>query len=328
MDSESIEYEKKLLEVNDSADNDYKILLSGLLTVISRAKSIENQTESDKFDDGSGDDAREEEKKDPELETFFKCLMANGNYCMVKSQRSSSPFFIKYEHDESSDEERDLDYKRKLRSAKKKNKQTPNKCGQDFPKPDSSERQLRIERVENLRKLRKVKKEPDYGAFMQACHLVDGHMVYDFRPHSVVYENVEDWADEVEILDSATFNEGNSSVNNSSEFRRQLMDVLKKPYDEKEYEKLWFDVELSKPEERHRELRHGRERSSATDKSGKSYLDYHSGLRRQLSKFPDDKPKLLNLLRGFFFWLEKSSQDNAFQPWNDAECLATRPDSG
>ncbi|GER40305.1 BAH domain [Striga asiatica] len=336
MESELIEHAMNMLKVNESTDDDYKRLLSGLLTVISRVKPIEDQTKNDKFDDGDGDDddAREEEEKDPHLEAFVKCLMVNGNYCMVKSQKSCSPLFIKYEHDESLVEERDLDYKRKLRSAKKKNNQTPNKRGHDFPKSDSSEevenssqsqRQLRSERVENMKKLCKEENvDNEYGAFLQAVDVVDG-MGYIFRPHSVVYEDSDD---EVEILDGATFNKGNSSVNNSSEFRRQLMDILKKPYDEKEYEKLWFDVELSKPEERHRELRHGRERSSATDKSGKSYLDYHSGLRRQLSQFQDDKPKLLNLLRGFFFWLEKSSQDNAFQPWNDAECLAISPDSG
>lgn len=62
-----------------------------------------------------------------------------------------------------------------------------------------------------------------------------------------------------------------------SEFRHKLITVLRKPYDEEEYDKLWKDIELRKPEERHIELRSGRERSYFTQKEGKSYLDRNPG---------------------------------------------------
>lgn len=81
-----------------------------------------------------------------------------------------------------------------------------------------------------------------------------------------------------------------------SRFRKELVAVLRKPYDKEEHNKLLQDIKIRKPEDRHMDLRGGRERSCATAKVGKSYIDRFPG---QLMNFnsglsPLTLPCLLN----------------------------------
>ncbi|KAI3464570.1 hypothetical protein Pfo_021233 [Paulownia fortunei] len=86
-------------------------------------------------------------------------------------------------------------------------------------------------------------------------------------------------------------------------FRKQVLNVLRKPYDKEEYN-------------RHREaVRLG------------SYLDYHPDLGRKLKRYRYKRGKCLTILRGFFFWLQNLTQEGAFQPWKDRQCLAVEPGS-
>ncbi|XP_073120952.1 uncharacterized protein [Henckelia pumila] len=199
----------------------------------------------------------------------------------------------------------------------------------------------------------------DYLTFLQSSKFVDDYYVCTFGGGTIVYEKVDmennqekensddEHSSDVEILDaSAFYKEGKSkpSVNASPEmmngnifrnlsgqtmqssFRQELVAVLRKPYDKEEHKKLLQEVKIRKPEDRHMDLRGGRERSCATEKIGKSYMDRFPGLRKQLVKFQVDEPKCLNLLRGFFFWLQKFLQEESFEPWMDAECLAISPE--
>ncbi|KAG5611946.1 hypothetical protein H5410_023227 [Solanum commersonii] len=52
-----------------------------------------------------------------------------------------------------------------------------------------------------------------------------------------------------------------------------------------------------------------------------------SGVNQEIKRAGPDKDKKLNIMRGFFFWLEHLTQQDAFQPWEDAECLRTLPGS-
>lgn len=54
------------------------------------------------------------------------------------------------------------------------------------------------------------------------------------------------------------------------------MEILKSPYDAKEYEYLQHEVSCRRQMERDRELRNGT-KSYALDSVGKSYLDQHHG---------------------------------------------------
>lgn len=62
-----------------------------------------------------------------------------------------------------------------------------------------------------------------------------------------------------------------------SDFRKELMCILRKPFDRDEYNKLRNDVEIHKAAVRHRELRNGRDKECFTNKPGKSYLDLYPG---------------------------------------------------
>ncbi|KAI3460550.1 hypothetical protein Pfo_017213 [Paulownia fortunei] len=218
------------------------------------------------------------------------------------------------------------------------------------------------EKVENVKfSTNEMVPDSDYLNFIQTLKVVEDHYVYVYGDHTVAYElndgennqvkeeHEDECSSDLEILDSTSFyKEGNlnpsmvasflknmnkDSILNlggptmQSEFRHQVITVLRKSYDEEEYDKLWLVIERRKPEERHVELRHGRERSCFTNKDGKSYLDHYPDFTRQLLQFQDDKPKCLNLLRGFFFWLRNFMQNGSFRPWQDAECLAINPES-
>ncbi|KZV23189.1 hypothetical protein F511_05028 [Dorcoceras hygrometricum] len=172
----------------------------------------------------------------------------------------------------------------------------------------------------------------DYLNFLQSTKFADDFLVFTFGGDTIVYEKLDlvkensddEHSSEVKIIDvTAFYKEGKSkpSVNTSPEmnedifqnpigetvqsmFRQELVSVLRKPYDKEEHNKLLQDVKIRKREDRHMDLRGGRERSCSTGKVGKSYLDRYPGLRKQLLNFEDDRPKCLNLLRGFFFWLQ------------------------
>lgn len=179
--------------------------------------------------------------------------------------------------------------------------------------------------------------DPDYHAMLKNSKIINGHFVFTVGDHEVVYEerngesilenkehDKESYSD-VEILDSAFYDVGESNISNhmdssrQSEFRHKVITALRKPFDEVEYEKLWQDIELRKRVERHLDLRGGRDISYGKQKNGKSYLDYYPDLKRELLLVHHDKPKRLNLLRGFFLWLK---QPESFSPWLDDECLA------
>ncbi|KAK4391032.1 hypothetical protein Sango_2166500 [Sesamum angolense] len=142
---------------------------------------------------------------------------------------------------------------------------------------------------------------------------------------NIAGNNLEEGHDDVEILDSAAFlQEGISSpfvaskkfsrsvegkgfqrVGRSSaydEFRRQMLDVLRKPYDKEEYA------------DHQARVRNG------------SYLDYHPDVGKKLKKHRYNRRKRLAILRGFFFWLQHLTREGAFKPWKDGECLAVEPE--
>ncbi|KAL6504860.1 hypothetical protein OROHE_023618 [Orobanche hederae] len=336
--------EATMLEEGESMDDDYKKLMLCILNKKSSAKPPKKQREKDNNAHRLDSDCYTDEAvnvNDHHYGLFLKSLRAHEKSYVIRDEANGVPSVVKYEGGgcSSSDEECDTVYKRKSRSAKKKlNNRPREKCKHDSQSTSSSKEAVNLSRRKLRKRASKSDKvvnvkissdesvtEPDYSTFMKEYRVVEDHAVYEYGPCQVVYEprdgegnhereDDDDWADDVKILDGTLFGkEGKSSpstavandVHQNSEFRRQLMTVLRKPYDKEEYEKLWFDIEFRKPGERHIELRHGRERSTPTNKCGKSYLDYHPDLRRQLSPLHDDRPKCLNLLRGFFFWLTR-----------------------
>lgn len=105
-----------------------------------------------------------------------------------------------------------------------------------------------------------------------------------------------------------------------SEFWRNVTALLKMPYDQKEYIGLCKAVKSRKPTLKNMDLRNGK--FCSTRQLGKSYLDHYKDLHEKLKEVDNDSRKKLNILRGFFFWLQNLTQKGAFRPWTDPEWLS------
>ncbi|KAJ8762943.1 hypothetical protein K2173_023072 [Erythroxylum novogranatense] len=107
-------------------------------------------------------------------------------------------------------------------------------------------------------------------------------------------------------------------------FRDGVMEILEKPFDEKEYQDLLNEATLKRKVVRDKELRSGPKQFQLPG-PGKSYLDQHRDLAAIIDSSENDKPKVLNLLRGFFYWLQRVAHNGVFKPWLDFSCLEVLP---
>ncbi|KAL1212005.1 hypothetical protein V5N11_023974 [Cardamine amara subsp. amara] len=99
-------------------------------------------------------------------------------------------------------------------------------------------------------------------------------------------------------------------------FRKELMDVLKKPYNERELKQLHHEASIHRKMTRSRELRKGRESDYETDVLGQSYREKFADFEKEYKPVDGvDKVRALKLLRGFFFYLKNVSHEGAFKPW-------------
>ncbi|GAB4824421.1 hypothetical protein Ancab_007308 [Ancistrocladus abbreviatus] len=117
------------------------------------------------------------------------------------------------------------------------------------------------------------------------------------------------------------------SLNPKSSFRERVMNILRKPYNRKEYEDLWNRANDRKLITYYRETREKFIPYTVPGHFGKSYLDHHLDLQEKIEVVQSDHYKVLNLLRGFFFWLEHVSDDGVFVPWKDELCQKVMPGS-
>ncbi|KAE9608644.1 hypothetical protein Lalb_Chr08g0237871 [Lupinus albus] len=99
-----------------------------------------------------------------------------------------------------------------------------------------------------------------------------------------------------------------------TKYREKLIEELKKPYCQEEYERLFKDITVRKLAQGQRVLRR-HTKSYNEDHVSKSYLDCHIDLKRKINRASDDYPKVLNLMRGFFYWLVNISHEGVFRPW-------------
>ncbi|KAI5671182.1 hypothetical protein M9H77_11546 [Catharanthus roseus] len=121
-----------------------------------------------------------------------------------------------------------------------------------------------------------------------------------------------------DAIQHETTSKGSKDVNNHfgslqqtmrSSFRMQILEILRKPYDKEEHERLMQEITKRKPQHKHRDLRSGGVKFYPSDKMGKSLLDHHLVLKKKIEEAvaANNDLKQLNLLRGFFFWLQDFS---------------------
>ncbi|KAL9446571.1 hypothetical protein AB3S75_014275 [Citrus x aurantiifolia] len=157
------------------------------------------------------------------------------------------------------------------------------------------------------------------------------HMVYVRNNGKEVAYLESDSDSEVVVLDHNPFSDENDTLfvaigdedcreiitrSSQYEFREKLKEILQKPYDRKECNRRRLEASCRKP------LEHDGER---LDSDGKSYLDYYPDLAALIEQAHRDKPRILNLLRGLFYYLQNLSHEGQFKPWLDSECLSILP---
>ncbi|KAI5671155.1 hypothetical protein M9H77_11519 [Catharanthus roseus] len=74
------------------------------------------------------------------------------------------------------------------------------------------------------------------------------------------------------------------------------------------------EITERRPQHKHRDLRFGGSKFYPSDKMGKSLLDHHLVLKRKIEEAvaANNDLKQLNLLRGFFFWLQLYTKQGIF----------------
>ncbi|KAF8011119.1 hypothetical protein BT93_J1666 [Corymbia citriodora subsp. variegata] len=125
-------------------------------------------------------------------------------------------------------------------------------------------------------------------------------------------------------IDSKHFADDPGS-SSSTVFRKKLMGILKMPYDEKEHEDLSRRVRHKRQKKVEKSLRRGRDFTSSLGQRCKSYIELYKDFSKELKLVRGDCHRNLNLLRGFFFWLENIPREGAFKPWLDPTCLKVLP---
>ncbi|KAJ7947831.1 dentin sialophosphoprotein-like [Quillaja saponaria] len=104
-----------------------------------------------------------------------------------------------------------------------------------------------------------------------------------------------------------------------SQFRKGLVEILGRPYDQEEYDFLLKEASCQRKKEVHKEMRSGR-KSFKIDAVGQSYLDLYTDFADKIDQFSKCSTSLF-LLRGFFYWLKNVAHEGAFRPWLDSSCL-------
>ncbi|CAN8260107.1 unnamed protein product [Cochlearia groenlandica] len=178
----------------------------------------------------------------------------------------------------------------------------------DPPSPDSTLRESKIVFEKAL--LVKVKSEVDLESWSDDIVVSDSPFLDVECSPFVVSKTV------IDVEKGRTEDESSSCW-----FKKELMDVLKKPYDEQELLMLSGRASVTRPVTRCRELRKGRESSYETDLMGKSYLEKFSEFDDVYKLVEGDDEARLELLRGFFFYLENVCQDGAFKPWEKSSII-------
>ena len=191
--------------------------------------------------------------------------------------------------------------------------------------------------------------DEDYALFLKSGCTNDGDFVHTCDKNTTNTPNVEDETnssdsdlmvlesyqicDDTPFVPSKTYDpscfveEVNPSNNKKvvsygqSQYRKRLFEQLDRPYDQEEYKSLLSRAYKVKQKERHFETRRRVIENYSSKDVTESYLETYPDLGKAIAKEAQKKPRILFLLRGFFFWIENCCHMGSFQPWQDKSCL-------
>lgn len=121
--------------------------------------------------------------------------------------------------------------------------------------------------------------DPQYELFLQNLEIHKmSYVLKHKKNNSCIFIRYEGYSDLYEDGNELSLEKG-SIINSETrpDFRKELMCILRKPFDREEYNKLQNAVKIRKAAVRHRELRNGRDKECSTNKPGKSYVDLYPG---------------------------------------------------
>ncbi|KAI7730284.1 hypothetical protein M8C21_003026, partial [Ambrosia artemisiifolia] len=314
----------------------------------------QNDYESENENENNNEQV-DENNKDPEYCLFLENLTEHGkSYKLKISQDDEEPRFLYYEEqdnsnwcddlqtciDDSGDETTVSEDMQIEQKAKRRRNET---SGRISTKKEVSKRK----KVDDQKTISEhpqdqgMTLDPWYTMFMNSaysavkCNAVKSIAV-KIEPEE--YENnvtvTASYSDsDVVILDNVR-KVNCSEVNNKQlvlaekepSLKEKLMYILKHPYNEEEYKELSEYIEQEKPVCQLKPLRNGRTRAFAEAGRNISLLNYGPQIfQEKLKAAKKDRPRALNLLRMFRFWLEHIPSKDAFQPWKDDNFLKVQP---
>ncbi|XP_045792464.1 uncharacterized protein LOC123887229 [Trifolium pratense] len=159
--------------------------------------------------------------------------------------------------------------------------------------------------------------DPEYALFLNSVTILDGnddYMHVKNTTNTSQEENMSNSSDSDLIIDD-------NEDYDDSQFRTRLMERLNKPYDHEEYKNLISKLCDTNQKERHFKQRPRVVESYHSKGFTTPYCETYPDITKAIAKVSTEKPRVLFLLRGFFFWLENVSHMGSFQPWHDELCL-------
>ncbi|XP_059630625.1 uncharacterized protein LOC132273656 [Cornus florida] len=291
----------------------------------------------------------EEDDMDPQYKMFLENLREYGNsYKLEVTMTGGRSLLIRYKEKYGLDNEPEAQTSRKSGKFSNREKIEARKDVTDVPSKDKIETQktsryiIGKDKVERPKTMENGMVDECYRAFLN-CLEQEGDCIVFVTENGkrVKYEEEDiDSSSDVEILDidsapsenpfvpSKMFDSsclGHPSESKKSQFREKVVSILKRPYDQEEYEELLHNIKARKPVQRNIDLRCSGSLFYQASNIGKSYLDHYDDLKSKISEARFDRRKALNLLRGFFYWMQNLTHEGAFRPWLDSSCLEVLP---
>ncbi|CAH1454251.1 unnamed protein product [Lactuca virosa] len=310
----------------DEVDPDYSWLLNFLNENMEQTKppmediirdedEDEDDNEHEDEDEDDDDDENEDSKyKDPQYCMFLKQLTENGkSYKLKISKDNEAPCFLEYEQPYNPSTDMNIT----LCNTIMKDMQIDHRSKRS---PNGKKRKILMKKEVSS----KIKTEPQNN--------LGKRVNYEEKVTNSNSDSDSDTDSDMMIWDKVRdLSEANKKqlvpTKKEPSLKEKLMRILKKPYNQKEYEELSEYIEEKKPICRLLPLR-DRAISSALVGVTKSVLDDGpSTFRRKLKAVKNDRPRALNLLRMFRFWLEHLPNEKIFKPWLCQEFMEVLPSS-
>ncbi|KAL4566193.1 hypothetical protein LXL04_030304 [Taraxacum kok-saghyz] len=324
--------------VGDEADPDYVWFLNFLsensehskpsMEKISRHEDEDNNENENKNEDEDDNENKDEDEtyKDPQYCMFLKQLTGNGkSYKLNISKSDETPCFLEYEkqYDTTTD----------------MNVTIGNNGGhfmQISPKVERISQGKNSEVLIKKDDLKKMDVVSCYQSFLEgSVPSKYGQFIYEGKQvnyEETVTNSDSDTDSDILIWDKdQTLSEVNKKQlqreKKEPSLRKKLLRILKEPYNEEEYEELSKYIQEEKPICRLLPLR-DRVVSAALDGLTKSVLDDGpESFRKKLKAVKNERPRALNLMRMFRFWLEHLPNEKIFMPWSHKEFMDVLPSS-